>query len=72
MSVMENETDKEIDELFTLIRIQLLKIRQTDPEIVEELKSLLSQLEDSVESVVMDLMKLKHRNNTAGKDMGSK
>ena len=69
MSVMENETSKEIDELFARIRIQLLKIRQTDPEIVEELKSLLSQLEDSVESVVMDLMKIKHRNEIGGKNM---
>jgi len=59
MSNMENETGREIDELFARIRIQLLKIRQSDPETVEELKSLLSQLEDSVESLVMDLMRLK-------------
>ena len=59
MSNMENETGREIDELFARIRIQLLNIRRSDPDTVEELKSLLSQLEDSVESLVMDLMRLK-------------
>ena len=59
MSKMENETGREIDELFARIRIQLLNIRRSDPDTVEELKSLLSQLEDSVESLVMDLMRLK-------------
>lgn len=48
-----------MDELFVGIRLQLVKLRQSDPEVVEELKSLLSQVEDSVESLIIDSLKLK-------------
>ena len=46
----ESATDA-VDELFTKIRLQLLKLRESDPAIAEELKSLLTQLEDWVESL---------------------
>jgi len=45
--------------LFAEIRLKLFDIRKADPETVEELKSLLSQLEDWVQSLVMDSIRLK-------------
>ena len=54
----ESATDA-VDELFTKIRLQLLKLRESDPAIADELKSLLTQLEDWVESLVVDSIKLK-------------
>lgn len=48
-----------IDELFAKIRLQVLKVRETDPSAAEELKSLLTQLEDWIESLVIDSLKLK-------------
>lgn len=59
MVTMRKDSSEQIDELFVSIRLQLLQIRQSDPEIVEELKSLLTQLEDSVESLVIDSLRLK-------------
>lgn len=59
MVTMTKDSSEQIDELFVSIRLQLLQIRQSDPEIVEELKSLLTQLEDSVESLVIDSLRLK-------------
>ncbi|MDD5591565.1 MAG: hypothetical protein PHY18_06570, partial [Dehalococcoidales bacterium] len=50
---------EQMDELFVSIRLQLVKLRQSDPEVVEELKSLLSQVEDAVESLIIDSLKLK-------------
>jgi hypothetical protein len=44
-----------IDELFTKLRMQLLKIRNSDPEVVEEMKSTVSQLDDAVESLYVQL-----------------
>jgi hypothetical protein len=44
-----------IDELFTKLRMQLLKMRNTDPEIVEEMKETLTQLDDAVESLYVQL-----------------
>jgi len=48
-----------IDELFAQIRLKLLKVRESDPATVEELKSLITQLEVWVESLVRDSLKLK-------------
>ena len=56
-----------MDELFVGIRLQLVKLRQSDPEVVEELKSLLSQVEDSVESLIIDSLKLKSLEQAAAK-----
>ena len=54
---MKQDTSKTIDELFTQIRLKLLDLRQGDPQVVEDLKSLLAQLEDCVESLVMDSLR---------------
>lgn len=67
MVTMTKDSSEQIDELFVSIRLQLLQIRQSDPEIVEELKSLLSQLEDSVESLVIDSLRLKSLEKAAEK-----
>ena len=48
-----------IDELFTEIRLRLLEIRQSDPLVVEDLKATLCQLEDYVESLIIDWLRLK-------------
>jgi hypothetical protein len=48
-----------IDSLFTQLRLRLLEIRQSDPQVVEELKSLVSQLEDYMEQLVIDSLRLK-------------
>ena len=66
----ENMTDdsyEQIDALFAQIRLRLLEIRQSDPAIAEELKSLLLQLEDYTESLVIDSLKLKSLEGKSGK-----
>ena len=50
---------QQIDSLFAQLRLRLLEIRQSDPQAVEELKSLLSQLEDYMEQLVIDSLKLR-------------
>lgn len=47
-----------IDDLFAKIGLKLLKLREYDPEVTEELKSLLTQLHDWVEKLVVDSIKL--------------
>ena len=47
-------SQEDIDRLFTDIRLRLLEIRNTDPEVVEELKSLLAQLEDYVQQLLIN------------------
>ena len=55
---MKENTSDAIDSLFTQIRLKLSKVRESDPETTEELKSLLSQLDDQVEKLVIDSLKL--------------
>ena len=55
---MENASEQ-IDDLLVQIRLRLLRVRQSDPAIADELKGLLTQLEDIVESLVVDSLKLK-------------
>ena len=50
---------EQIDSLFTQLRLRLLEIRQIDPQAVEELKSLVSQLEDYMEQLVIDSLRLR-------------
>jgi hypothetical protein len=50
---------EQIDSLFTKLRLRLLEIRQSDPQTVEELKSLVSQLEDYMEQLVIDSLRLR-------------
>ncbi len=56
---MSDDIDQNIDELFAKIRLKLFDIRQANPETVEELKNLLSQLEDWVQSLGMDSIGLR-------------
>ena len=54
----ENSYDQ-LDDLFAQFRLHLLEIRQCNPETVESMKAILSQLEDCVERLVIDSIKLK-------------
>ena len=56
---MAEEYYEQIDDLFAQFRLRLLEIRDTNPETVEALKSLMSQLEDCVERLIIDALKLK-------------
>ncbi len=56
---MTDDTHEQIDNLFAQVRLHLLELRQGDPETVSELKSLISQLEDYVERLVIDSLRLK-------------
>ncbi len=56
---MTEATYEQIDDLFRQIRLRLLQVRERDAATAEELKSLLTQLEDCVESLVIDSLKLK-------------
>jgi len=55
---MEERASEAIDGLFVKIRLSLLKLRESDPETTNEVKSLLTQLEDWVEKLVVDSLKL--------------
>ncbi len=55
---MKESASEAIDELVAKIRLTLLKFRESDPETAAELKSLLTQLEDWVEKLVLDSLKL--------------
>ena len=50
---------EELDSLFTQIRLCLGRVRQSDPATADEIKELVTQLEDWVESLVIDSLKLK-------------
>lgn len=52
------EQYEQVDELFKQIRLCLLQVRKSDPVIAEELKGLVRQLEDWVESLVVNALKL--------------
>ena len=56
---MAENTHEQIDDLFVKIRLLLLQVREHDEAIAGDLKSLLTQLEDCVESIVMDSLRLK-------------
>jgi hypothetical protein len=56
---MTEESYEHLDDLFKDIKLGLAKIRRSDPETVNDLKSLISQLELWVESLVADSLKLK-------------
>ena len=53
----ENASDA-IDGLFVEIRLNLLKLRESDPTTTELLKNLLIQLEDWVDKLVIDSLKM--------------
>jgi hypothetical protein len=53
----ENISDT-IDDLFRQLRLKLIKVRESDPQTSDELKNLLLQLEDWVEKLVVDSLRL--------------
>ncbi|TET74771.1 MAG: hypothetical protein E3J42_04550 [Dehalococcoidia bacterium] len=56
---MKESSSEQIDDLFVQIRLCLSRVRQSDPATADELKGLLTQLEDMVESLVISSLKLK-------------
>lgn len=52
------EQYEQVDDLFKQIRLCLLQVRQSDPVVAEELRGLVRQLEDWVESLVVNSLKL--------------
>jgi hypothetical protein len=64
-NMKENISDA-IDSLLTEIRLKLSKLRKSDPATTEELKSLLTQLEDYVEKLVIDSLKLESLSKKRG------
>ena len=81
MRNMKENANEAIDDLFAKIGLKLLKLRESDPATTDELKSLLTQLQDWVEKLVVDSIKLeslqgkkkliepekKHRKKVVGK-----
>ncbi len=55
---MKENASEAIDDLFAKIRLKLLSLREHDPSTTDDLKSLLIQLEDCVEKLVVDSLKL--------------
>ena len=64
---MTEHSYEQIDNLFTQVRLRLIEIRQSDPAAVEDLKSLVHQLEDCVEQLVIDSLKLRSLEGRAAK-----
>lgn len=61
---MKENASEVIDSLFVKIRLKLSKMRECDPAATEEMKSLLTQLEDWVEKLVIDSLKLESLSRT--------
>ena len=57
------EQYEQVDDLFKQIRLCLLQVRQNDPVVAEELIGLVRQLEDWVESLVVNSLKLESLEN---------
>jgi len=51
---MAENSYQQIDDLFSQIRLQLLQVREYDQATADKLKSLLTQLEDCVEHLVIE------------------
>ena len=66
---MTENAGEEIDALFAQIRLKLLVLRETDPVTTADLKSLLTQLEDWVEKLVLDSLKLQSLEKVSKKIM---
>ena len=56
---MTENISEQIDDLFRQIRLCLARVRQSDPATADELKGVLTQLEDMVESLVIESLKLR-------------
>ena len=56
---MTENSSEQINDLFVQIRLRLGRVKQNDPETADDIKALVVQLEDLVESLVIDSLKLK-------------
>jgi hypothetical protein len=63
---MKEGSYDQIDDLLMQIRLCLVRRRETDPATTDELKGLLIQLEDWVELLVIDSLKLKSLESRPG------
>lgn len=64
---MKESASEAIDDLFAQIRLNLLKLRESDPVATDEIKNLMTQLEDWVEKLVIDSLKLESASKSASK-----
>jgi len=56
---MTEDSYEQINDLFVQIRLRLAQVRQSDPATADDIKGLVIQLEDLVESLVIDSLRLK-------------
>jgi len=64
---MTEGTYAQIDDLFVKMRLRLIDIRQQDPAATNDLKSLLTQLEDCVETLVIESLRARDAAQAAAK-----
>jgi len=69
---MTENFSEQIDDLFRQIRLCLMRVRQSDLATADELKGLLTQLEDMVESLVVDSLKLRSLEGRPEKGTGKR
>lgn len=55
----ENSYDQ-VDDLFAKVRLCLVEIRKSNPDVADDLRNLITQLEDCVENLVVDSLKLRN------------
>lgn len=68
---MKEHSYEQVDDLFAQIRLRVGQVRQSDPEIADELKGLITQLEVWVESLVINSLKLRSLESGAEKPIKS-
>jgi len=61
----ENSYDQ-VDDLFAKVRLCLVDIRKSNPDVADDLRNLITQLEDCVEMLIVDSLRL--RNLESGSD----
>ena len=57
--MIENSYDQ-VDDLFAKTRLCLVEIRKSNPDVADDLRNLITQLEDCVEMLIVDSLKLKN------------
>ncbi|MFC2045250.1 hypothetical protein ACFLUH_01035 [Chloroflexota bacterium] len=54
----ENSYDQ-VDDLFAKVRLCLVEIRKSNPDVADDLRNLITQLEDCVEMLIVDSLRLR-------------
>ena len=62
----ENSYDQ-VDDLFAKVRLCLVEIRKSNPDVADDLRNLITQLEDCVEMLIVDSLKLRNLEGSANK-----